>query len=126
MILAIIGSVSLHGNPEAQRAIEDVLDRYKPDEVVSGGAKGIDRMAVREARRRRIPTGEFTPHERRWDGDKGFRARNLKIAQICDALVRIVASDSTTYGSGWTRDRAKEMGKPTEEIIIDIAVVTHG
>lgn len=116
--LAIVGSVSLHGNPVAQAVIEDVLARYRPSDVVSGGARGIDTMAA-EAWKLRSGRDAivFLPKVRRWED--GFKPRNLLIAQTCDALVRIVAKDSATYGSGWTRDRAAEMGKPTEEIVID-------
>lgn len=114
--LAIVGSVSLAGNGEAREAIEQVLDRYRPALVVSGGAKGIDSMAAAAAKRRGIPVKEYLPAVPSWEG--GYKPRNLLIAQNCDALVRIVAVGSTTYGSGWTRDRARELGKPTEEIVI--------
>lgn len=115
MKLAIVGSVSLAGNAEAQSYIEMMLDEYRPDVVVSGGAKGIDSMAVAEAKKRGLAFVEHLPKTNNW---AGFWPRNLLIAQDCDALVRIVASDSKTYGSGWTRDRAKEMGKPTREWVV--------
>lgn len=117
-VLAIVGSVSLAGNAEAEAVIERVLDAHRPEAVVSGGADGIDTMAVEAAKRRGISAFEFRPKTRRWHD--GFRPRNRQIAEACDALVRIVAANSTTYGSGWTRDRAKEMGKPTEEYVIAI------
>ena len=37
MILAIVGSVKLAGNRDAQRAIENVLRSYVPTKVISGG-----------------------------------------------------------------------------------------
>ena len=46
--------------------------------------------------------------------------RNLLIAQACDVLVRIVATNSTTYGSGWTRDRAAGMGKQVVEYVVEV------
>lgn len=116
MKLAIVGSVSLEGSPDAVRIIEEVLDRYRPTVVVSGGARGIDTMAADAARRRGIPVVEHLPRVNRWAD--GFKPRNLKIARDCDALVRIVAKDATTYGSGWTRDQAARMGKPTEEFVV--------
>jgi hypothetical protein len=51
----------------------------------------------------------------------GFRERDERIAEDCDELVRIADSSSRTYGSGWTRDRARAMGKPTAEYVIDSA-----
>lgn len=118
MKLAIVGSTSLDGDAEAARIIDEVLDLYRPTVVVSGGAPGIDTMAVRMAQASGISTMEFFPQVRRWAGAGGFRERNLKIAEACDRLVRIVSAESTTYGSGWTRDRAAELGKPTEEFVV--------
>lgn len=40
MKLAIVGSVSLAGSAEALRIINEVLDRYAPTIVMSGGAEG--------------------------------------------------------------------------------------
>lgn len=122
MVLAIVGSVSLAGNAEAQKTIDDVLDQLKPDRVVSGGAVGIDTMGVDSARAREIPTTVHYPGKQEWlaNSRKGFWARNILVANECTHLVRIVASDSKTYGSGWTRDQAKKLGKPTREIIIEV------
>ena len=114
--LAIVGSVSLAGNQDAYKIIEEVLDRYAPELVISGGAKGIDSMAAERARAWGIEVWEFLPAFPRWED--GYKPRNLEIARECDALVRIAARGSRTYGSGWTRDRAAEMGKPTEEFLI--------
>lgn len=116
MKLAIVGSVSLAGNSVAATIIETVLDKYAPSVVVSGGAVGVDSMAVEAARKRGIPVVEYLPKVQNWA--QGFKPRNLQIARGCDRLVRIVAEESSTYGSGWTRDRAKEMGKPVEEHIV--------
>ena len=120
MTLAIVGSTSLAGNAEAERHIQRVLDVYRPDVLVSGGAVGIDTMAKRAALARDIRVVEFTPEVRRWDGGDriGFKQRNVQIAEACDRLVRSVAAGSTTYGSGWTRDRAAALGKPTEEFVV--------
>jgi hypothetical protein len=117
-----VGSVSLKGNSEAARVIEEVLDEFQPDVVVSGGAAGIDSMAADAAYRRGILVREYKPKRQAWRATEmdGFWARNIIVAFDCDVLVRIVASDSKTYGSGWTRDRAQEMGKPTREYTIDV------
>ena len=116
--LAIVGSVRLAGNAVALRIIENVIRRHQPTMIVSGGADGIDSMAIAAAKRHRLPFKEFKPRARRWDGRGGYKERNLKIAQFCDELVRIVSSKSHTYGSGWTRDQARKLGKPTEEFTV--------
>lgn len=120
--LAIVGSVSLDGDREAADVIEMALDWYGPTVVVSGGARGIDSMAIAAAKRRGIEPREYRPKVQAWlrGSPDGFWARNQKIAGDCDVLVRIVAADSKTYGSGWTRDRAKERGAETREVVLPL------
>lgn len=117
--LAIVGSRSLDGHPGAQRVIGAVLDLYQARHaalvVVSGGAVGIDRMAAEEARRRGLQVVEHRPKGRSW---RHYRERNLRIVQDCDELVRIADPRLRSYGSGWTRDRAREFGRPTTEYTV--------
>jgi hypothetical protein len=115
-VLCIVGSVTLTGNTRALQIIEGVLDRYKPLRVISGCADGIDTMAQQAAERRGIDFTGYPPTTNRWHD--GYKPRNLKMAQDCTRLIRIVDYYSKTYGSGWTRDRAKELGKPTEQFVI--------
>lgn len=118
MRLAIVGSTILQDDPRASMIINEVLDKYRPDVVVSGGARGIDSMAEAAAKLRGIPTEIHYPKVRAWAAPGGFRDRNLVIARECDRLVRIVSQRSQTYGSGWTRDQAQALGKPTEEFVL--------
>ena len=119
MRLAIVGSRSLDGNPDALRVIRTLLDacqvRHPALVVVSGGAVGIDRMAADEARRRGLQVVEHRPSGRSW---RHYRERNLHIVHDCDELVRIADPRSRSYGSGWTRDRAREFGRPTTEYTV--------
>jgi hypothetical protein len=117
--LAIVGSRSLDGHPVALHAIRVALDAYQARHatlvVISGGARGIDRMAAAEARLRGLEVVEHLPGGVSWHH---YRERNLRIARDCDELVRIADPRSRTYGSGWTRDRARELGRPTTEYTI--------
>jgi hypothetical protein len=120
-ILAIVGSTSFvvpDGLAQAGRIIARELEHRLPDEIVSGGADGVDSLAVLYAVRYDVPYREFIPTLRRWSGPGGFQERNLKIATVCTRLLRISCHGSTTYGSGWTADRAEEMGKPVLRAII--------
>lgn len=115
MILAIVGSVRLEGNQEAEWAISEFLEQHIVSKVVSGGAKGIDQMGIRLAKLSGIPTEEFLPEHPSWPF---YKKRNIKIAEACDELLRVVSHKTKTYGSGWTRDYAAKLGKPTHEIVI--------
>lgn len=113
-VLAIVGSTKFDKDHlamlRARQIIEGALDRQRPDLIVSGGAVGIDSLAEIIAEQRRIPFREFPPKYRRW-APEGFKERNLQIADACTRLLCIRARTANTYGSGWTADRAEEMGK---------------
>jgi hypothetical protein len=117
--LAIVGSQSRYLAPWhlelVVRLIERVLDEYRPGLVISGGSAGVERLAAARARRRGIAVVEPPP---RGDGRAMDRERGLRIARDCDRLVRILVPDGPSRESGWTRDRAREMGKPVEEYVI--------
>lgn len=120
MKLAIIGSTEDKftdlEKTLVKRIVKAVCLTFMPDEVVSGGATGVDTWAAEEsASLKGVSTTIFRPEKKGW---YWYKKRNQKIADECTALVRIVSKRSKTYGSGWTRDRAKEQGKPTWEITI--------
>jgi hypothetical protein len=114
--LAIVGSVSLAGCANVYVLVSRLIDDYQPEAVISGGAPGVDTITADVARSKGMDPIEHLPKVNRWHD--GFKPRNLLVAADCTHLVRIIASDSKTYGSGWTRDRAAEMGKPTREFVV--------
>ena len=116
LVLAVVGSCCLEGEIEAYRTIQTWLEKLKPRRVISGGAVGIDTMTIEVCEMLGIPWSEELPKTRRWAD--GFMPRNLRIAERCHGLVRIASRRSKTYGSGWTKDRAQEMGKTTWETIL--------
>ena len=118
MRLAIVGSAKYIDDQnidEVKRIINDAIERYKPTEIVSGGAAGVDTVAENIAKQHGLIPTIFRPTVTKWEGKGGYKERNFRIASTCNALIRIVSKRTTTYGSGWTRDRAKEQGKPTED-----------
>jgi len=111
--------------------------------VVSGAAVGVDAMAAAAARARgavdlasaedlvqlgpgRLWLLELPPLCRRLQRAPGhrctwrecFQPRDVEIATVCDELVLVRGRCARTYGSGWTRDHASRMGKPTVEVVI--------
>lgn len=129
-ILAIVGSAPHNNRPAfacprglviAAQQIEVVLTMVTPDMVISGGAPGVDELAEQEAMTLGIPFRPIRPRGRypTWDSDGGYRERNEKVAQECTRLLRIACAESRSYGSGWTADRAEELGKTVERFWID-------
>ncbi|MFC6021535.1 hypothetical protein ACFP2T_35875 [Plantactinospora solaniradicis] len=130
MILAVVGSHIL--TPEQGKAawplVMGLILFHDPMEVVTGDATGIDSV-VREAAKMcgfREPTEEapspqwpltvYAPGVREWNppGGNGYMARNAKIVGRLqrgrDKLVRVAKRvNQSTYGSGWTADRAREV-----------------
>lgn len=117
--LAIVGTrVLAHPQDRARaaRSIEYSILVLRPDVIISGGAAGIDRIAELTA-----PDFGFTeengklivhrPTVKRFHGPGGFRERDGVIAADCTHLLRIACRTATTYGSGWTADQAKRLGK---------------
>ena len=111
--LAIVGSVGFT-NPDwrdmATDIVEHWLERLDPALVVSGGADGIDTLGVELACKWGIEPRVHLPKNKLWAPD-GYKDRNLLIARDCTHLLAIRCVDSRTYGSGWTADRAEEMGR---------------
>ena len=73
------------------------------------------------ARAAGIQVVEFLPTTFKFHGAGGFAERNMKIAEMCVCLVRIASTTTSTYGSGWTADRAEELGKDVYRFHIDPA-----
>lgn len=129
-VLAIVGSRDVPDYLSSSLVKQTILE-HKPSMVISGGARGVDTMAEVMAYEMGIPVIQFTPAQHSWDppvGDAkpienvadygmavlvpgGYKARNMKIAESCDCLVRIASSTTKTYGSGWTADYAERIGK---------------
>jgi hypothetical protein len=83
--------------------------------VISGGAAGSDELAALAAVELGYSEDDGTlliyrPRVRRLHGPGGYRARDEQIAQACTHLLRIYCQQATTYGSGWTADRAEDLG----------------
>ncbi len=127
-VLAVVGSthfVDTTAMDTAEQLIIGVLERRRPDRVVSGGAAGIDSLGARLARERGIEVQEFLPANKRWKPD-GFQARNDLIADTCTRLMRVACRWSVTYGSGYTHDRAHAQRKTCWNLQLPAAAITNG
>ena len=90
MKIAVVGS----------RGIETVdLEKYLPkecDEIVSGGAKGVDQCAAEYARRKQIKLTEFFPQYEKYGRAAPIR-RNYQIVEYADQVLAFW--DGTSKGT---------------------------
>jgi hypothetical protein len=126
VILAIVGSRELSdGQAEAARLLITSFIRYydniRVDElkVISGGADGVDTIALQAAWELDVNFEEFRPtaEELKLPGFAAFKPRNIRVAETCDNLICVQSVlahpriAETTYGAGWTYDYAKSIRK---------------
>jgi predicted Rossmann fold nucleotide-binding protein DprA/Smf involved in DNA uptake len=117
--LAVVGSVKINDEQLrfAKSVIQGVLFFYLPELVISGGANGIDSLAINEAFLLNLQTKVHLPKNNRWEPE-GYKERNTRIAEECTHLLCIRTQQSTTYGSGWAADLAERLGKTVWRVTI--------
>ena len=102
MKVAVIGSRGL--------AVDNLGD-YLPegtDEIVSGGAKGIDTCAAEFARANNLKLTEFLPDYKRF-GKGAPLKRNITIIEYADIIVAFW--DGKSKGTVFVIENAKKLGK---------------
>ena len=107
MKIAIVGS----------RSIQEInVEPYvlESDEIVSGGAKGVDRCAANYAKEHGLLLTEFLPQYERY-GAAAPIIRNKQIVEYADRI--IVFWDGKSKGSLSVIQHAKKLGKPCEVIL---------
>ena len=110
MKLAIIGS---------RRLSITNIDSYIPknvSEIVSGGAKGIDTIAVSYARQNNIPFTEFLPEYSKY-GRIAPLKRNAQIAEYLDSVLAFW--DGKSKGTKHTISHFKKLGKEVILVVIE-------
>jgi hypothetical protein len=101
----IAGSRSINDYKVVKKAI--VESGFQITEVVSGGAKGVDRLGERWARENRIPIQTFLPDWIRQGKSAGI-IRNIDMAGYADALIAIW--DGVSKGTAQMIESAKLRG----------------
>lgn len=116
--LAIVGSREKDWPSELARRmvkfmIEEIVEILKPDEIISGGASGVDSWAEDVADNNGYDKMIFRPteEEMKRDGYRRYEPRNRRIAERCDVLIRIRSNSSRTRGSEATARYSDELGK---------------
>lgn len=110
MRIAVVGSRGFTN----KELLDSTLSEYNPTEIVSGGARGADRMAADWANEHRITLTEFYP-----DYDKYGRAAPIKRNDlIVDAADMVIAFwDGKSTGTKYTMNYAKKKGKEVRVIM---------
>ena len=130
MKIAIVGSSHLSENEErdVRQFCAGIIKTFSSDVVIiSGGAEGVDKIAIEVAENLEYETQVYPPKEKKWDPPTkdGYKARNMKIAQDCDILYCFPTKLKTTpcyhckvldhevTGGCWAMKYAKSLGKKT-------------
>jgi hypothetical protein len=101
----------------AELIIRHEVCRGRWDGIVTGDAPGIDQLVWDICQNLEMPCDPLAPQQRHWE-PRGFKARNIRIAEECDEMLCIRDPESTTYGSGWTAEYTDAMGKPVTRVTI--------
>lgn len=103
MRVAVVGSRTFNDYP----LLESVLNEYQIDHIVSGGAKGADKLSELYAKQRNIPTTIYRPD---WKLGKGAALlRNTTIVEDSDLVVAFW--DGESNGTRDSINKAKERNK---------------
>ena len=133
MKIAIVGSSLIYENEidHVRQLCVDILqnhnDNIENTVVISGGSKGVDRIALDVALRLGFKIKEYLPTQRTW---QFFKERNLKIVKECDRLYCISTpvhfikcfhhskpQDHEKTAGCWTMNKAIEANKPSKFLI---------
>ena len=108
MKIAIVGSRNI-----AVNNIEDYI--FECDEIVSGGAKGVDACAAEYAKEKSLKLTEFLPQYERY-GRAAPIIRNKQIVEYADRI--LVFWDGASKGTLSVIKYAEKLGKKCDIIII--------
>ena len=110
MKMAILGSRNLTNIALEKYVLDDV------DEIVSGGAVGVDSCAAEYAKFRKIKLTEFIPEYERY-GRAAPIVRNKKIVDYADKVIAFWNGKSK--GTLSVIQYAQKTGKPCDVILCD-------
>lgn len=108
--IAVIGSREFSN----VRLVADVMAEYLPiiSLLISGGARGADKLGEQWANKNGIETQIFYPDHKRYK--HAYHHRNRLIVEAADLVVAFWNGHST--GTKYTMDYARRMGKPVRVV----------
>lgn len=101
----------------AKQLIEKILKDNPGCTLVSGACpkEGVDIWAEEVADKLGVPKEIYIPESNEW---KGYRKRNIEIAEVCDKLACIEPYRRNHSGGMWTMKYAEKLGKPVRLFVI--------
>ena len=109
MRIAIVGSRSLTVNHLGEYLPEDVT------EIVSGGAKGIDRCASAYAKEHGLKLTEFLPEYEKYGRGAPLK-RNLQIIEYADWVIAFW--DGKSRGTKFVIDHCRQQNKKVKVVFL--------
>ena len=107
MKVMITGSRSLANNKETKRDVYEALDALLAKDtemtLLSGKARGVDRIAEQWARKQKVPVNTYAPDYKRHKRGAPFVC-NQEMIDACDGVVAFW--DGTSKGTKHVLDRA--------------------
>ena len=105
--LAVIGGRDFNNKALLTKTLDEIRDKISV--VVSGGAKGADKMGEDWATENNIPTKIFYPDWKKWGPSAGPR-RNELIINECDECIAFW--DGKSKGTAHSIELCKKQNKP--------------
>lgn len=112
MKLAIVGVSKIYTDWEERditQLIAHIIRNEQPDLIISGGADGVDKIAIQVAKGLGYETKEYYPEAMTWPG---YKVRNKRIANECDKLycISIPVHNKKCYHHKPAQDHQKTAG----------------
>ena len=111
-IVAVVGSRGIHSCAALARRLGELA----PDQVVSGGAAGVDGLAAAWARTNGVPLLELRPDYAAY-GAGATHIRNTQIVKRASLV--LVVWDGTSKGTRSSLRAAERLGRPCELLPLD-------
>lgn len=106
--LAVVGSRAIEDYEFVEKEIDKIAEKYDIAMIVSGGAYGVDTLAMRYARENLIPTKVFEAYWSTFGKSAGYK-RNVEIVEYSDLV--LACYDGKSRGTQHSINIAKEKNK---------------
>lgn len=94
MKLAIIGSRIYNNYEEFTKLLKEHINDKMPEQIISGGAIGVDTMAAKFAEENKIDMVIYKPDYNKY-GKRAPLIRNHSIIDTCDSVIAFVSKKIT-------------------------------